>query len=66
MNNEALKVNNKLGYDIYNVNVVNRLELNKITKATIKKSFIDDLIDIRTMKPTQRLIKVTNEILGVK
>ncbi len=64
MNKEALRVNNMLGYDLYNTNIVNRLELNKISKATIKKDLIDDLIDVRSMKPTQRLIKFTNEILG--
>ena len=66
-NHHALKINEKLGIELFDASNIHRLKLNKFTKKQIKELFIDDLVDIETKEPTLRLIKLIKEITwGIK
>ena len=63
MNNPyAVKINNKLGVKIFDVECLERLRIIKYTKSEIKKLMIDDLVNERG-QGTERLSRFVRDII---
>lgn len=62
MNPYAVKINDKLGVKIFDVECLERLKIVKYTKSEVKKLMIDDLVNEQG-KGTERLSKFVREII---
>jgi len=60
-NKNAVKINDKLGFNLFNELTIDRLEVNKFTKKQIAHLCIDDLID-SSNRATDRLRRYVYEI----
>lgn len=62
MNPYAVKINDKLGVKIFDVECLERLKIIKYKKSEIKKLMIDDLVNERG-QGTERLSRFVREII---
>lgn len=63
LNPNAVKVNRKLGANLFDESDIYRLRLNKFTAKQIKELMIDDLINPKTKQGTERLALFVKQIL---
>lgn len=61
-NHNAVKINDKLGFKIFDESDIHRLRILKYSKKIIKENSLDDLINSKG-QGTDRLAKFVKEIL---